>query len=154
MAAYNSLHAQHRLQNGENPVKKIQLVASCGESDGEVYLDELPDDADMGQIHGRTRRDSGDDTLLAIQARLASMDRKADDYRNEDWQLQAQTSRRLQILERNMRRIALQPVQRVVHWEENGNDDDQVGSESAPFVQLSARTQKIFSSCGTNMNLV
>jgi hypothetical protein len=91
MAAYNSLHARHRLPNGENPVKKIQLVASCGESDGEVYLDELPDDADMGQIHGRTRHDGGDDTLLAIQARLASMDRKADDYRNEDRQLQAQT---------------------------------------------------------------
>lgn len=93
MAAYNSLHARHRLPNGENPVKKIQLVASCGESDGEVYLDELPDDADMGQIHGRTHRDGGDDTLLAIQARLASMDRKMDDYRNKDWQHQAQMSR-------------------------------------------------------------
>ena len=36
------------LQNGENPVKKIRLVASRGESDGEVYLDEIPDDADLG----------------------------------------------------------------------------------------------------------
>jgi hypothetical protein len=46
MAAYNSLDAQHWLQNGKNAVKKIQLVASGNE--GEVHLDEIPDDADMG----------------------------------------------------------------------------------------------------------
>ena len=114
MAAYNSLHAQHRLQNGDNTVKKLQLVASCGESEGEVYLDEVPDDADTGQTHGRARReDGGDDRLLAIQARLASLDRKADDYINEDRQHKAQMIRRLQTLERNTSRIALQPVQRV-----------------------------------------
>jgi len=96
MAAYNSLHAQHRLQNGDNTVKKLQLVASCGESEGEVYLDEVPDDADTGQTHGRARRDGGDDRLLAIQARLASLDRKADDYINEDRQHKAQMIRRLQ----------------------------------------------------------
>jgi hypothetical protein len=37
MAAYNSLDAQHWLQNGENPIKKIQLVTSGNE--GEVHLD-------------------------------------------------------------------------------------------------------------------
>jgi hypothetical protein len=49
MVAYNSLHAQHRLQNGKNPIKKIQLVASWGESEGEVYLAEVPDDAEMAK---------------------------------------------------------------------------------------------------------
>jgi hypothetical protein len=84
------------------------------------------------------------DQLLAIEARLDSLERKIHDYINEDRQHKAQMIRRLQTLERNASQIALQPVQHV-RREENGNDDDQVGSESAPFVAtLSPHPKDLF----------
>jgi hypothetical protein len=141
LAAYNSLDAQHRLQNGENPVKKIRLAVSG--SDGEVHLDEIPDDVDMGGARGPARREGNDEQMLVIYGRVASVDRKIDDYHNENRQYQAQMSHRLQTMERNISRIALQPVQRV-RREEN-NNHDQTGMEAVPFVAtLSPHPRDLF----------
>ena len=132
MAAYNSLDAQHRLQDGENPIKKIQLVASGNE--GQVHLDEIPDDADMGRALGHARREGGNgEQVVALYARVVAMDRKNDEYINEDRQYKAQMNRRMQTMERNLGRIALQPVQRV-RQEENDGSGDQGGSDVVPFL--------------------
>jgi hypothetical protein len=118
MSAYNSLDAQHRLQNSKNPVKKIRLVTSGGGSDGEDYVDEVPEDVDPGQEAGvpacpEAHREGNGDQLFAIYGRVTSLDRKTDDCFNEDRQYMAQMNCRLQTLESNTSRIALQPVQRV-----------------------------------------
>jgi len=103
--AYNNLN--ERLPNDQNPIKKIRLVP-WGE-EAEVHLDEVPDELQQQPQQGGLQQEQ----MIALYARVLSMERKQDDFYNEYRQDKVVIHHRFTSLERNVRRIALQPVQRV-----------------------------------------
>ena len=133
LAAYNLL--PHRLPNGVNPVEKV--FVKFNQVQGRVYATEL--DSDQGQTSVAAVQDGEIKQLLEVQfARMVAIERKQDDMQNEMRQMKTQMLHQMQTMSRNIGRIALQPVSRVVRVDnEEQNADDAAGNASengVPFV--------------------
>eukprot|EP00957_Ditylum_brightwellii_P146237 11134762-Ditylum_brightwellii.AAC.1 len=117
---------------GENPVKKLLLVASGWEA--EVHLDKIPDlDEDIahhvvgcghGRGHGHAEQQQStemrahlaglgtdlNERTLALYAKVSTSEHCLVELQNARMEHHHSISRRLGLLERNTRRMALQPV--------------------------------------------
>jgi hypothetical protein len=112
-AAYNNIRL---LPAGENPVNKILLVVSGNE--GEVYLDEVGTVQNHNQM---MRRTSERDQILALPSQISGLQRSVEELKTALEAQRVEFRRDLQMLQANIRRIAVQPaVKRAAANEPNG----------------------------------
>ena len=115
MAEYNKIPAHHRIADGENPVAKRRCVA--WEQEGIPHIDIIneEDDGDASGVGGgRLGSAEASAQMSAVHNRMCSLERKQDELRDEYRENQRQTMDILRKMERNMSRIAAQPVVRPV----------------------------------------
>jgi uncharacterized coiled-coil protein SlyX len=110
---------------GENPIKKIRLVVSG--DDGELYLDELNGAQDgaggveNGAGNGGVRREAVlQERILGLESQVAGQNRRLDAMGTMIATHDAQRHREFEILNGNIRRVAVQPVARRANNQEAG----------------------------------
>ena len=113
------------LPENENPVKKVLLIVTGDE--GEVYLDEIGgnlggDGGAGGGGNALLMQASQRDQLLALYSQVSSLRRALEDLKVLEEQHRVEARREYQMLQSNIRRIAIQPVvrQRANDRGENG----------------------------------
>lgn len=103
----------------ENPIKKILLLVTGDE--GQVYIDELgggDDDAAVNEDGSdntgrRTRRRIERDEIRALQSQMAGLRRENHELKAQLEQFSNRTDRQFTTLNRNIRRIAVQPARPI-----------------------------------------
>jgi hypothetical protein len=112
-AAYDALDNRGQLPMFENPVRKVPLVVTG--YDGVVNMDELGGDPNAPQQGNRGVRlgDNSGDQLMAIYSKIDGVSRRQAQAEAQTTLYHARTDRKLETLDSNVRRIALQPVNRV-----------------------------------------
>jgi hypothetical protein len=103
----------------ENPIKKVLLVVTGDE--GEVYIDEVGggDDDDENENDGsdnvgrRTRRRIERDEIRALQSQMAGLRRENHELKSQLQLFSNRTDRQFATLNRNVRRIAVQPARPI-----------------------------------------
>jgi hypothetical protein len=106
------------LPEGTNPVKKVPIVITGHE--GEVYMDEIPDsNGDNTHDNNNNNAVGGSfvdrpirEQLLAVHSQLMSLRHSNEELRDSLQQDRIDQTRQYQILNSNLRRIALQPARR------------------------------------------
>lgn len=115
------------LEEGANPVKKVPLVVTGGE--GEVYIDEIPEEFGDGNAGGNGAVGNGGGfidrpirgQLLAVHSQLLAIRRQLDEVRGHQREQDAQIRRQYQTLNANLRRLAIVPGQRQLQAANAGN---------------------------------
>jgi hypothetical protein len=110
---------------GENPVKRVPLVVTG--DDGVVYMDEIGGNAQGdGGAGNRTVRlgDNTGDQLMAIYSQIAGVSRRQAQAESQTQLYHTRTDSKLEAMNLNLRRIAIQPVQRVQHGANEGNNNN------------------------------
>jgi hypothetical protein len=125
--------AIRRLPEGENPVKKVLLVVTG--DDDQLNIEEIggPDDADANQPAARRQMGSTREELLALHSQNAGLRREIEELRTQQSLLAQRMEGNFTRLNRNIRRIAVQPAQRVRAMNvenENNNGDNYVSTLS------------------------
>lgn len=124
-----------------NPVTKVPMVLSGNE--GEVYFDELPTENAIATAAGGTAATSGSivggsfidrpirEQLLAIHSQLMGLRQGHNELRELIQQDRIDRTRQYQVLNSNLRRIALQPARRVGSINNNSGSNQQDGGDNA-----------------------
>jgi hypothetical protein len=134
------------LEAASNPVKKIPLVVSG--NDGEVYMDEIPDDLIGGGDRAAPAGDGGTVApagggfvdrpiwlqLLAMHSQLLGLRRSDDKMRQQLCDLAVQSTRQYQTMNANIRRIAMNPVRCAVPASGNGGAQNNAGGQAGGLV--------------------
>ncbi len=121
MSAYAAIR---RLPEGENPVKKVLLVVTG--DDDQLNIEEIggPDDADANQPGARRQMGSTREELLALHSQNVGLPCEIQELRTQQSLHAQRIEGNFTRLNRNIRRIAVQPTQRVRAMNvENENDD-------------------------------
>jgi hypothetical protein len=121
MTAYAAIR---RLPEGENPVKKVLLVITGDDDQLNIEESGGPDDADANQPGARRQMGSTSEELLALHSQNAGLRCEIQELRTQQ-SLHAQRIKgNFTRLNRNIRRIAVQPAQQVRAMNvENENDN-------------------------------
>jgi hypothetical protein len=102
----------------ENPVKKVLLVITGDE--GLVYLDEVGDPGNDGGGPAVRQQANEREQMLALQSQISALQRSLQDIRASQDEQRVEGRREFQMLQSNIRRIAVQPVVRRAAAVENG----------------------------------
>ena len=130
------------LEATTNPVKKIPLVVSG--NDGEVYMDEIPDDLIGGGDGAAPAGDGGTVApvgggfvdrpirlqLLAMHSQLLGLRWPDEEMRQQLRDLAVQSTRQYQTMNANIRRIAMNPVRCAVPAAGNGGAQNNAGGQA------------------------
>jgi hypothetical protein len=114
-ADYNKIPSHHCLDDGENPVVKRCLVV--WEYEGSPHFDTLQEDesqdggADAGRFLNNLQTSA---QMSAMHSRLCSLEKQHNELRNKNREFQRQLMTAVQQVQRNVTRIAVQPVVRPV----------------------------------------
>jgi len=128
---------------GENPVKKVPLVVTG--YDGVVNMDELGGEGGVND-QGLRLGDSSEDKLMAIYSKIDGVTRRQAQAEAQTQLYHSRTDRKLENMDKNLRRIARQPVQRVLHVDTAGGGgvvEQEQAQEGASIASLSPRPRDL-----------
>jgi hypothetical protein len=121
----------------ENPVEKVMLVVTGFE--GEVYLDEIGNENDRNQW----RHDNNKDQLLALHSQMAALQCSVEEIKATQEEHHLDGRHEFQLVQSNIRQIAIQPVIRRAVAANEANDGE-AGGAMAQVSTLSPNPRSLY----------